>query len=162
MKLIPIKGFTLIELLVTIAIIGILASVVLMSVGNSKEKGRIAAIQSTMKSFSTDVLFLTDGSNESNGSWYNMCPTTTGSANGTILADSSLMEKLNNARALGGGDAYCVINTDNTKRWVIAVELPSRRHVWCIDYKSTAKKLPGGYNHGTYGDALDPTTMSCK
>lgn len=47
------KGFTLIELLVVIAIIGILASVVLASLGSSRAKARIAAAQGTMRSIQT-------------------------------------------------------------------------------------------------------------
>ncbi len=47
------RGFTLIELLVVIAIIGILASVVLASLGSSRAKARIAAAQGTMRSIQT-------------------------------------------------------------------------------------------------------------
>lgn len=47
------KGFTLIELLVVIAIIGILASVVLASLGSSRAKARVAAAQGTMRSIQT-------------------------------------------------------------------------------------------------------------
>lgn len=48
-----VSGFTLIELLVVIAIIGVLSAVVLTSLGQSRTKARIAAVQEQLHGMQT-------------------------------------------------------------------------------------------------------------
>lgn len=54
------RGFTLIELLVVIAIIGILSSVVLVSLNSARSRGRVAAAQQTMKTIQTGAIICMD------------------------------------------------------------------------------------------------------
>lgn len=54
------RGFTLIELLVVIAIIGLLSSIVFASLSTARAKGRVAAVQGSMRSAQTAALLCMD------------------------------------------------------------------------------------------------------
>ena len=58
------KGFTLIELLVVIAIIGLLATIVLVSVNSARKKARITAAQAELTQISLAMEFLYDDTGE--------------------------------------------------------------------------------------------------
>ena len=110
------KGFTLIELLVVIAIIGILSAVVLASLNIARERGKEAAIKSTLKSMATEIELMAE--TQPNYNFVNDCHTA-----GHALA------KYVTALTAHGATTRCDSfpapsgTTDNYSRWGVAASI---------------------------------------
>ncbi len=83
------QGFTLIEVLVVVTIIGILAGVILSSLGESRDQARVASAQSHMKSLHTamELLFTDTGLYPHKENRY--CPPMSGANNEIDLSEAS-------------------------------------------------------------------------
>lgn len=108
------RGFTLIELLVVIAIIGILASVVLASLNNARDKGEDASAKQQVSSMRAEAEISYD---DNNRSYANVCtdiaPLTAGLTNFVCHATAAAWAaeaQLNN-NAAGGTQFFCSDST---------------------------------------------------
>lgn len=113
------KGFTLIELLVVIAIIGILSSVVLVSVGSARKKAKDASIKAEMTQVRSEAEML--------GTYYDgVCH-----ASDNTLADTGNIGNLETSITTthGGTSLACY---DKKNAYCVKVTLPGG-DIWCVD-----------------------------
>ncbi len=137
------KGFTLIELLVVIAIIGILSSIVLVSLNTARSKGNDAKVKGQLSSIRAAAEIY----NTTNGSYG---PTVTTCTTGMFVdpASASGLAALVATTNYPSGTTLDCGSTGTA--WSVAASLSSSQY-WCVDSTGVSR---GATSAGTAYNAL--------
>jgi prepilin-type N-terminal cleavage/methylation domain-containing protein len=154
-------GFTLLELLVVVAIIAIIASIILVSLGDSRNKGADAAVKSNLGTIrGQSELFYANNDNSflpAGGSIFSVatCPLYNASGTNMLSKDKVIADAIAEAVKRGTNGSSCY---NSNIAWAVAVGLKSNTNTsWCVDSGGNSKQVAS-----VPGSAINGATFSCN
>ena len=133
------KGFTLIELLVVISIIGLLASIVMVSFNTARNKAKDTAIKAAM----SELRVAAEMSYDTNGDYRNVCEEAGGGSSNSSLTNTGDFGRLETDLMKNNGNKTVFCNeSTNSAAWAAWSELVAASgQFWCVDSTMVAKQL---------------------
>lgn len=137
------KGFTLVELLVVVAVIGLLASIIIVSLNTARKRAKNAAIKQALTQLRVAAEWEYDKTSPNN-SYANVC--SGGDINSDTTTDFGRIR--DSIIAADGNTRRCY---DSASKWCADVRNMPNGGGWCVDYT--------GYSSSTTN--CDSTYFNC-
>lgn len=135
------RGFTLIELLVVIAIIGILAAVVIGSLGDARQSGQDASIKQSMSGIRSQAEI---SYNNSSFVYEQVCEDTNVTQALSAIDDAASEATAVNVTDSAASTATNVTCHDSNTGWAVIAPLNSSTDSWCVDSEGFAGEVAAG------------------